>query len=176
MIHVQNAVTADELDDCIDCREAQRLNGLIARLVDLIHDLASAIPHAHGLKDTLNMVSALRKELIQMKGGKPASNQKPWLGRKDRLDHRNISSAMTEGLRDAVEAVLFEKDDDKRRKMAGIFVQALTDKILEVSNEITNRGAWGVQIIKDTVVDQLGYWPEDALKAPITKDDNGQSH
>jgi hypothetical protein len=162
--HQATATSINDLDDiCNDCREARYLNGLIARLIDLIHDHAAKIPHAHGLKDTLTMISALRKEIIQMKGGKPASEQKPWLDwehEAPKLDSTNIAAAVNDSLEDLGWAVISEEDDDEQCDMAVSFVQALTDHILEVSNEIADR-AWGVQIIKDTVVEELGYWPDD---------------
>jgi hypothetical protein len=48
-----------------------------------------------------------------------------------------------------------------------------------VSNEIADR-AWGVQIIKDTVTDELGHWPDDeeddVTPARITDHNNKKQH
>jgi hypothetical protein len=179
--HQATTTSIDDLDDiCNDCREARYLNGLIARLIDLIHDHAAKIPHAHGLKDTLTMVSALRKELIQMKGGKPASEEKPWLKWEQeapKLDRTNIAEAVKDSLDDLLWTVLTEEDDDEQCDMAVVMIQTITEQVLDFGNEYASR-SWVAEIIKDTAIDQLGYWPDDdedePAAAPIAKNDNGQ--
>jgi hypothetical protein len=172
----------DILEDVVpDCR-ALYLNRLIAKFIDQVHDHAAKISDLDGLEDTLTMLAALRRELLQMRRGNPASNAKPWLKWEQqfpKLDHTNIGSAVNDGLEDLNWAVITEEDDDEQCDMAVIYIRALTDQILHVSNEIADR-AWGVDIVKDTVIEQLGYWPEDEdgdpTPTPITEHESGQQH
>jgi hypothetical protein len=75
-IHSQASI-ANEIEVILENRvERKRLNSEIAKLIDAIYDHAASMPSRYDLKECLQMVSALHKQLIRMRGGQPARNKK----------------------------------------------------------------------------------------------------